>query len=251
MDNATKNAFLEVIEQHLSQNLLDDALQAFKTLNETANLGLQDILTTQAASLSSAKDNFHFKKNITREEFQVAEAKVMEALQLLIRRVKQIDMDTPVPGPASLSPIFNELPNTKLLLLSDPADAPYAQKLEQYLFVLRRNKRLDLFNPHDTLSGNNLMQTIELAAARADYLLLLVSPNLFNDGGKLLDFVERTLANGKMVVPIQLSKTDLDGSMLAGIAGLPPLGRSVSAYPHPDEAFNEIAEGIKRLLPRV
>ncbi len=251
MDNTTKNAYLDLIEQHLSQNLLDEALQAFKKLDDAANLGLQDNLTAQSAALSRAQNDYHFKKTITREQFGTEEAKVMNALQMLSRRIKDMDMDAPSnTSVAPLPPIFNDQSNTKFLLLCDPADAPSAQLLAKHLFMLRRSGKLDLFNPHDAPSGNHLLQTIELAANRANYLLLLVSPNLFNAGDQWLNIAERAMANGKMVVPIRLAQTDLEGTKLAGIAGLPPLGRSVNEFTNPDEAYTEIAEGIKRLLPR-
>lgn len=136
----------------------------------------------------------------------------------------------------------------KFVVVYDTHDTAHSQVLSKHLFLLKATKKIQLYNVHEAPAGEDLMARAEAEINAADYVLVLITQNLFNDEA-WFHLILKALENGKRVVPVYIEKFDISGSGLERLRALPTQNRTVSDFPTPDAAFNDIVTEIKKLLP--
>ncbi|TNE60591.1 MAG: TIR domain-containing protein [Bacteroidetes bacterium] len=136
----------------------------------------------------------------------------------------------------------------KFVVVYDNQDTPHLEALKRHLFILKATKKIRLYNVHEAGAGEDIQARAATELSDADYILVLITPNLFNTE-TWFNLVIEALANGKRVIPVYIEKLDIDGTGLEKLKSLPTMNRTVSDFPNTDAAYADIVTEIKKLLP--
>lgn len=150
---------------------------------------------------------------------------------------------TPAPTvatPKNAIPIF--------LVLYDLQDDARVTQLNKHLTVLKMTKKIVVHNVHQVKAGEDVIAEAEKNLAIADYILTVISPNLFNEDAAWLGMTLMALESGKKVIPVRIEKADVEGTGLEKLRSLPSMNRTVSDFPNPEAAYSDIVDEIKRLI---
>jgi V8-like Glu-specific endopeptidase len=154
----------------------------------------------------------------------------------------------PAPTTAAASPKpTNATP--KFVVVYDAKDSPHCATFNKHLFILKATKKIQLYNVQDAPAGEDLVARAEQELAVADYVLVLITPNLFNEE-TWFQLIMGALEMGKRVIPIHIEKLDIDGTGLEKLKSLPTMNRTVSDFPNSDAAYADIVSEIKKLVPK-
>lgn len=134
----------------------------------------------------------------------------------------------------------------KFVVVFDHADLAHFQTLNRHLFILKANKKIRLYQVHEAL-GQDIYARAESELNDADYVLALITSNIFNDGA-WYELIMKALQTGKRVIPVRIEKFDIEGSGLEKLKSLPTMNRSVSDFPNIDSAFADIVAEIKKVV---
>jgi len=131
-------------------------------------------------------------------------------------------------------------------------DERYRQQLDIALAQLRRNKLISVWHDRKILPGQEWGQEIDKGLESADIILILVSADfLASDYAYSIEMtraIERHQAGEAIVVPIILRPSDWQHSPLASLQALPAKGRPISNWSNRDQAWLDIAQGLRRLI---
>lgn len=145
-----------------------------------------------------------------------------------------------------ITPASTAIP--KFVIVYDQADTPQCQLLNKYLNILKITKKVQVYNVHEALA-QDLLAGAEAELANADYLLALVTVNLFNSPdwfGLILNALEQR----RRVIPIRIEKIGYEGTGLERLLSLPTLNRAVSDFPNVDAAYADIVAELRKLIPK-
>lgn len=134
----------------------------------------------------------------------------------------------------------------KFVAVFDHADLAHFQTLNRHLFILKANKKIRLYQVHEAL-GQDIYARAESELNDADYVLVLITSNIFNDGA-WYELIMKALQTGKRVIPVRIEKFDIEGSGLEKLKSLPTMNRAVSDFPNIDSAFADIVAEIKKVV---
>ncbi|MCC6413340.1 MAG: trypsin-like peptidase domain-containing protein [Saprospiraceae bacterium] len=157
---------------------------------------------------------------------------------------------TPVPVPPQPAPANDQRPPAAVplfLVVYALDDNASAKMLNKHLNVLKITKKITVYNVHEALGGGDVLGEAQAKLDQADYILALVSVNLFNEPA-WFDLVYNAMENGKRVIPILIEKTDWEGTGLEKRKSLPSLNRTVSDFPSADAAWADVVAELKKLL---
>ncbi len=259
MQNA-QIAYLETIERLLEQGRTEEAINALlKFVSPQIDLR-QDVVQQSGIFQKAQKDSDN--GIISTGDYNLSVNRVLYASQRLINDLKErAEKDTVgiVPEPSitpakdgknSPSKVPNSAPISavpKFLIVYDIDDSLKAQILNKHLNVLKFTKKIQVYNVQE--GSGNLLASAEAELTDADYLLVLVTVNIFNSP-QWFDLVSKALEQGRRVIPILIEKADYDGTGLEKLRSLPSLGRAVSDFPNLDAAYADIVTELKKLLPK-
>ncbi len=137
----------------------------------------------------------------------------------------------------------------KFVVVYDQADQAVATQLNRHLNVLKLTGKLKVYNVNDDKGGENTLERAKQEWANADYMLALITVNLFNSPD-WFGMVYDALGEGRRVIPIRIQRADYDGTGLEKLRSLPTQNRAVSDFANVDEAYTDIVTEIRRLLPK-
>jgi Effector-associated domain 11 len=137
----------------------------------------------------------------------------------------------------------------KFVVVYDQADQAVATQLNRHLNVLKLTGKLKVYNVNDDKGGENTLERAKQEWANADYMLALITVNLFNSP-EWFGMVYDALGEGRRVIPIRIQRADYDGTGLEKLRSLPTQNRAVSDFANADEAYTDIVTEIRRLLPK-
>jgi hypothetical protein len=87
---------------------------------------------------------------------------------------------------------------------------------------------------------------------RAQIILLCVSRDFLNSDYiyrvELKTAMDRHAAGTATVIPVILRSVDWDGASFAQLQALPSEARAVTSWPNVDEAFTDVARGVRRAI---
>lgn len=158
---------------------------------------------------------------------------------------------TVAPEPVTTTPTVVQAPVSaipKFVVVYDIADDAYCKLLNKHLNVLKITKKLRVYNVNEAGADEDPLVRAEKELADADYLVPLVTVNLFSSDwfGIVFDAIEK----GRRMIPIRINNADMEGTGLEKLRGLPTLNRSVADFPNQDAAYTDIVGEIKKLLQR-
>jgi len=135
------------------------------------------------------------------------------------------------------------------------ADEALQTQLANHLTLLERQGVITSWSSHQILPGSDRTQTIHQQLNTADIILLLISPDAIADDTcyhlEIQRAIERHQSGEARVIPIRLRPVDWQGAPFSQLDVLPKNHQPVTTWPNPDQAFQEIAEGIHTVAMEV
>ncbi len=134
-------------------------------------------------------------------------------------------------------------------------DKAYQGKLKTHLSVMRRQGFISEFSDQDILPGQVWSDEINKNLKTADVILLLVSPDFMESDYCYtveMDYaIQRHDAGEAFIIPIILRPCEWKHSPLGKFQALPLRGKPVVRWTPQDEAFNDIAQGIRKVVTKL
>lgn len=129
------------------------------------------------------------------------------------------------------------------------SDETRRQELMTMLAPLVREGLISLWTDHKILAGKNLDVEIQSQLKRVDIVLLLISPDFIaSDYCYCIEMetaIERHNNGRSVVVPIILRHADWGRTPFGRLKALPSDAKPVSTWSSPDEAWLDVARGIR------
>jgi HEAT repeat protein len=130
-----------------------------------------------------------------------------------------------------------------------PKDEALQQELAKHLNLLERQGVISSWDSRQILPGDEREQVISQQLNTADIILLLISSDSIADNTcydlEIKRAMERHQAGEAHVIPILLRPVDWAGAPFSQLDMLPKNKRPVTTWDNRDEAFRQIAEGIR------
>jgi len=178
------------------------------------------------------------------KELQLVSANVNAAILDMTNGLSESDFEpkSASSGPAPVTAV------PKFVIIYAPEDEPHCKMLNRHLNVLKIMKKIRLYNVNETLA-TDLVAQAKAEMADADYLLVLITVNLFNSTD-WFEVVYNALGEGRRMIPIRIEKADFEGTGLEKLKSLPSMGKAVSDFANADSAYADIVGELKKLLPK-
>ena len=131
-------------------------------------------------------------------------------------------------------------------------DEALREQLGNHLGLLKRQGVIDAWHDRRIGAGQEWAGAIDDHLSRAAVILLLVSSDfLASDYCYDLEMtraLERHDAGDARVIPVILRSVDWTGAPFAKLQALPKDGKPVRAWTDQDEAFTDVARGIRKVV---
>jgi hypothetical protein len=131
-------------------------------------------------------------------------------------------------------------------------DERLRKKLENHLSGLRYDGIIEDWNDRMIEAGSEWNSQIDQYLNRADIILLLVSPYFMSSpyirNVELNRAMERHDAGEARVIPVIMCPCDWKGASFGKLQALPRDAKAVTSWPNQDEAFLDIALGIRKVV---
>lgn len=131
-------------------------------------------------------------------------------------------------------------------------DKTLLDKLENHLEPLRRSGQIMPWYDREIQPGMNWKQEIDTHLNSADIILLLISPDFMASdycyGKETVRALERHERGEAHVIPVILRPADWKETPIGLLQALPAEGRPVTRWRNRDEAFENIASGLRKVF---
>lgn len=130
------------------------------------------------------------------------------------------------------------------------ADEAYRDQLDKQLAILKRAGIVEIWHDRRLIAGEEWDHGIKAELERADIILLLVSPDFiasdYINDIEIARAMERHHAGSACVIPVILRPCIWDLAPFAKLQALPKDAKAISKWANPDEAYMDVANGIRR-----
>lgn len=134
-------------------------------------------------------------------------------------------------------------------------DEALRDELAGHLKIMERRGVIRPWHDRCLLPGQKWDGKIHEGLQAADLVLLLVSKDFINSDyiwGQELDIAMKRHASGEAtVVPVMLRAVDIADAPFAALQGLPTDFKPVTSWPNRDEAWTDVAKGIRRTVEQI
>ncbi len=131
-------------------------------------------------------------------------------------------------------------------------DKPLREELEKHLSPLKLQGQITTWHDGEIKAGTEWQREITHYLQSADVILLLVSPDFFTLEGIYLESMKQAFVRHEreeaLVIPILLRPVDIVGTTMSNLKALPENGVPVTSWHNHDEAFLDIAKGIRHAV---
>ena len=131
-------------------------------------------------------------------------------------------------------------------------DTPHLQNLHTHLATLQRQNLISTWHDRQIPPGTNWAHTIDTHLEQASLILLLVSPDFLASKYcyeiEMQRALQRHAANQARVIPLILRPCDWRHTPLASLQCLPLDGKPLTTWDNQDQAWHDIASGIRRAI---
>ncbi len=125
----------------------------------------------------------------------------------------------------------------------------------KHLSILRRKGLIDDWHDRRIVSGGLWSTEIDTHLQAARVILLLVSSDFLASDycydNELKLAMARHARGDAHVVPVILRPVDWEGAPFASLQALPPEAKPISTWRNADEAFFEVALGIRKVIDQL
>jgi hypothetical protein len=134
------------------------------------------------------------------------------------------------------------------------ADEMLRKELEKHLSILQRQGRIISWNDRMIDAGSDWSKEIDVSMEASHVILLLVSSDFIASDycySKELNTAVDLQKEGKaIVIPVILRACDWHTTVLGDLQALPKDGRPVTSWENKDEAWTDIAKGIRNAISK-
>jgi hypothetical protein len=134
-------------------------------------------------------------------------------------------------------------------------DEPLREELEKHLRMLSREGLISEWHDRKILAGAAWAQEIDAYLEAASIVLLLVSPDFLASDYCYEIEMQRALERHRLglarVIPVILRPCDWQHTPFASLQCLPRNGQPVTTWYDQDEAFLDIAQGLRRVIEHI
>src|SRR5450755_158956 len=131
-------------------------------------------------------------------------------------------------------------------------DESLRSELEKHLSLLQRQGLVSTWQDRQITAGTDWVQEIDEHLNRASIILLLVSSDfLASDycyGVEMQCALDRDKADQARVIPIMVRPCDKTGAPFAHLQALPKDAKAITTWNNRDEAWTNVAAGIRRVI---
>jgi hypothetical protein len=131
-------------------------------------------------------------------------------------------------------------------------DEKLRNALVEHLSTLRRQGYISEWHDRQIVAGTDWAQEIDAHLRSASLILLLISPSFIASdycyGIEMELALERHQAGQARIIPIILRPTDLKDTPFASLQFLPAHGKAITTWQNRDEAFLDVARGIRTAI---
>jgi hypothetical protein len=146
------------------------------------------------------------------------------------------------------------MPEKKLQIFMSYAHEDEAMKteLDKALVVLKRNDKIEVWQDRQLLAGQEWDKTIKDELLTADIILLLISVDFNNSKyiweQELAVAMQRHQRAEARVIPVILRTCEWQDMPYGKLQALPTGGIAVAKFADRDEAYTDIAKGIRNVV---
>src|SRR5262245_27878862 len=134
-------------------------------------------------------------------------------------------------------------------------DEALREELDTHLALLRRRGVVNPWHDRRIAASDDWKQSIDSHLESADLVLLLISPDFMASDYcydvEMSRAMQRHESGAARVVPVIARSVDLEGAPFATIQALPKDAKPVTSWPNRDEAWTDVAKGIRKLAEAV
>ncbi len=131
-------------------------------------------------------------------------------------------------------------------------DEPMKIQLDKSLIMLKRSGKIDVWQDRLLVAGQEWDATIKQELAEADIILLLISVDFNNSQyiweKELATAMDRHAKGEARVIPIILRNCEWSDMPYAKLQALPTGAVPVNKFADKDEAYTDIAKGIRSVV---
>jgi hypothetical protein len=131
-------------------------------------------------------------------------------------------------------------------------DAPFLEQLEHHLSILRHEGTIKTWHKHQIIGGRKWQMELDYYLNTASLILLLISSDFlasdYQYGVELQRAIDRHNENEARVIPILLRSCDWKGASFAKLQMIPRNGEAVTSWRNRDEAWTDVAQGIREAI---
>jgi nucleoside phosphorylase len=168
------------------------------------------------------------------------------------RDKKQFVMDTSPTNPPATPDVKKQSGEIEIFFSYTHKDEGLRDKLATHLSALRREGVIKEWHDRKIGAGREWAGEIDRNLETAHIILLLISADFINSDycmdKELKRAMERHESNDARVIPVILRPVDWEGMSFSKLQALPKDGKPVTSWSDPDEAFLNIAKGIRSLI---
>jgi hypothetical protein len=141
---------------------------------------------------------------------------------------------------------------TKLFYCYAHEDKVLRDELAKHLAALKRLGLIDEWYDRDISAGKEWQKEIDKHLNTANVILLLISPDFVHSDYcysiEMHQALLRHHAGTACVIPIILRPVTWEGMPFGQLQALPTEGKPIISWPKPDEAFYDVAQGIRKVI---
>ncbi|MBN4002841.1 toll/interleukin-1 receptor domain-containing protein [Nostoc sp. LPT] len=131
-------------------------------------------------------------------------------------------------------------------------DEVLRDELATHLSMMKRQGVIEAWHDREISAGSEWANAIDDNLEVADIILLLVSANFLASDycydKEMTRAMERHETREARVIPVILKPTDWNGAPFGKLQALPKNAKPVTTWPDQDEAFLNVAQGIRRVV---
>lgn len=131
-------------------------------------------------------------------------------------------------------------------------DEDYKNGLDIHLSALKRNNKIETWNDHKIIAGQEWDNIIKIELAEADVILLLVSADFIASNYiwevEIKKAIDRHNQGKAKVIPVYCRICDFGGMPFEMLKGLPENRKPINTFEDKDQAYFEIVEGVKATI---
>src|SRR5579884_781560 len=134
-------------------------------------------------------------------------------------------------------------------------DSSLRDELEKHLGVLKRQGHIKGWHDRNINAGQEWTQEIDVHLNTAHIILLLISSDFIHSdycySTEMKQALERHHTGKVRVIPVLLRPVDWEEAPFSGLQILPDNGKPITSWANRDEAFLDVAKGIRKAVKDV